>query len=251
MYIGHADNSHFRAGTPRPPQGTTVKQKSRMNRRELLGASIALPLGVLASRSHASGDTCAPTPRQTSGPYYPLYDQMDKDLDLTRMTGHDQPAAGEVILVRGRVLDADCKPVEGALVDLWQADSNGRYSHPADPNPARRDPNFQGWGQVVTDAEGRYGFRTVKPASYPLGLLDGRPNERAGYRTPHIHFRVSKRGFHEFSTQMYFAGEALNEADIILSRVPEVERPKLVIKPAPATNGEPPVFEFDLAFARG
>jgi protocatechuate 3,4-dioxygenase beta subunit len=225
-----------------------MKYKSRLNRRELLGAGIALPFGALAAPS-AVADGCGPTPRQTSGPFYPLYDQVDKDLDLTRMTGHDEPAAGEVIRVQGRVLDAGCRPVAGALVDLWQADSNGRYSHPADPNPARRDPNFQGWGQVVTDAEGRYAFRTIKPAAYPLEFLDGRPDERAGYRTPHIHFRVSKRGYREFSTQMYFAGEALNDRDILLSRVSATERPKLVIKPAPAANGEPPVFEFDLTFA--
>ena len=225
-----------------------MKLKSRLNRRELLGAGIALPLGALAAPG-AGADGCGPTPRQTSGPFYPLYDQVDKDLDLTRMTGHDEPAAGEVIRVQGRVLDADCRPVGGALVDLWQADSNGRYSHPADPNPARRDPNFQGWGQVVTDAEGRYAFRTIKPAAYPLEFLDGRPDERAGYRTPHIHFRVSKRGYREFSTQMYFADEALNDRDILLSRVPVAERPKLVIKPSPAKNGEPPLFEFDLTFA--
>jgi len=225
-----------------------MKHESRLNRRELLGAGLALPLGALAAPS-AVAESCGPTPRQTSGPFYPLYDQVDKDLDLTRMTGHDEPAAGEVIRVQGRVLDADCRPVAGALVDLWQADSNGRYSHPADPNPARRDPNFQGWGQVVTDAEGRYAFRTIKPAAYPLEFLDGRPDERAGYRTPHIHFRVSKRGYREFSTQMYFADEALNDRDILLSRVPVAERPKLVIKPAPAKNGEPALFEFDLTFA--
>ena len=227
-----------------------MSQKSRMNRRELLGAGIALPLGALASApSRAAGDACGATPRQTTGPFYPHNDQVDKDLDLTRVTGHDEPAAGEVILVRGRVLDADCRPVEGALVDLWQADSNGRYSHPADPNPARRDPNFQGWGQAVTDAKGRYGFRTIKPAAYPLEFLEGRPDERAGYRTPHIHFRVSKRGRSEFATQMYFAGEPLNDRDILLSRVPEAERPRLVIKPVRGTNGEPPVYEFELTLA--
>lgn len=227
-----------------------MELKSRLNRRELLGAGIALPLGALAAPS-AVADSCGPTPRQTSGPFYPLYDQVDKDLDLTRMTGRDAAAAGEVILVRGHVVDPDCRPVERALVDLWQADSNGRYSHPADPNPARRDPNFQGWGQVVTDAEGRYAFRTIKPAAYPLEFLGGRPDERAGYRTPHIHFRVSKRGYRELSTQMYFAGEALNDRDILLSRVPEAERPKLVIAPTRGAAADPPLFTFDLTIARG
>ena len=99
-----------------------MSQKSRLTRRELLGAGAALPFGALAAPTSAAPDSCGPTPRQTTGPFFPLYDQVDKDLDLTRMTGHDEPAAGEVIVVRGRVLDAGCKPVAGALVDLWQAD---------------------------------------------------------------------------------------------------------------------------------
>jgi protocatechuate 3,4-dioxygenase beta subunit len=226
-----------------------MSQRARLNRRELLGAGIALPLGALAAPARAASDHCSPTPRQTTGPFYPLHDQAEVDLDLTHVSGHDAPAAGEVILVRGRVLDADCRPVEGALVEIWQADSNGRYSHPADPNPARRDPNFQGWGRMVTDAEGRYGFRTIKPAAYPLAFLEGRPDERAGYRTPHIHFRVSKRGRSGFATQMYFAGEALNDSDILLNRVPDAERQKLVIEQAPGRNGEPPLYEFDLTLS--
>lgn len=227
-----------------------MEPKSRLNRRELLGAGIALPLGALVA-SRAAAGTCELTPRQTTGPFYPVDDQADKDLDLTRITGHEASAAGEVIRVQGRVLDSDCRPVVGALVDLWQADSNGRYSHPADPNPARRDPDFQGWGQVVTDAEGRHAFRTIKPAAYPLEFLDGRPDERAGFRTPHIHFRVSKRGYRESSTQMYFEGEALNDSDILLSRVPMAERPRLVIAPTGGAATDPPLYTFDLTIARG
>lgn len=231
-------------------QGGIVEPKSRLNRRELLGAGIALPLGALFA-SRAAAGTCDPTPSQTTGPFYPIDDQAEKDLDLTRMTGHEASAAGEVIRVQGRVLDSNCSPVVGALVDLWQADSNGRYSHPADPNPARRDPNFQGWGQVVTNAKGRYAFRTIKPAAYPLEFLDGRADERAGYRTPHIHFRVAKRGYRDFSTQMYFAGEALNDRDILLRRVSAAERPRLVIAPTRGAATDPPLFTFDLTIAHG
>jgi protocatechuate 3,4-dioxygenase beta subunit len=226
-----------------------MNTRSKLNRRELLGAGIALPLGALAGSAQAAPDSCELTPSQTSGPFYPLYDQIDKDVDLTRLVGHQQSAAGEVIRVHGQVLDAQCKPVAGALVDLWQADSNGRYSHPADVNPARRDPNFQGWGQAVTDAEGRYAFRTIKPAPYPLEFIDGRPDERRGYRTPHIHFRVSKRGYRELSTQMYFAGESLNGADAVLNKVPEAERPRVVISPAQDGPQGLPAFQFDLTIA--
>lgn len=220
-------------------------QKS-ITRRRLLGAGAALPLGLLAGRSGAEA-SCASTPRQTSGPFYPLFEQTDKDVDLTRMVGHDASAAGAVIRVTGSVLDQNCRPVAGALVDLWQADHHGRYRHPADPNPAQPDPNFQGWGQAVTDADGRYAFRTIKPAAYPLEFLDGKPAPEAGFRTPHIHFRVSKRGYRELVTQMYFAGEALNERDIVLARVPVDERHRVVVTPARAAGEDAPVYGFDLA----
>jgi protocatechuate 3,4-dioxygenase beta subunit len=228
-----------------------MTDRSRINRREVLGATLALPLGALALPDQTAAATCGATPRQTSGPFFPMFDQLDKDVDLTRLTGHDGAADGLVIRVQGRVLDEACQPVEGALVDLWQADSNGRYSHPADPNPAPRDPNFQGWGQAVTDAVGAYSFRTIKPAAYPLAFLGGQPDASKGYRTPHIHFRVSKRGFRELSTQMYFAGEKLNESDLVLKRVPEAERTRVVITGAKPGPQDPPLFKFDLVIARG
>lgn len=134
-------------------------------------------------------------------------------------------------------------------MDVWQADHQGRYRHPADPNPAQPDPNFQGWGQVVTDAEGRYGFRAIKPAAYPLEFLDGKPDPEAGFRTPHIHFRVARRGYRELVTQMYFAGEALNDKDIVLARVPEAERPKVVLAAVTLAGEDVPEYRFELTLA--
>jgi protocatechuate 3,4-dioxygenase beta subunit len=227
-----------------------LSDRKNINRRQLLGAGMALPLGAMAGSASAA-ESCTVTPKQTTGPFYPVFEQVDKDVDLTRLTGHGSPARGEVIRVQGRVLDESCKPIEGVLVDLWQADSNGRYGHPADPNPARPDPNFQGWGQTVTDAEGRYSFKTIKPASYPMEFLaDGKPDKNAGYRTPHIHFRASRRGYVELATQMYFAGEKLNDVDIVLKRVPAADWPKVIISPGKGGTDGVPVFRFDITIAR-
>jgi protocatechuate 3,4-dioxygenase beta subunit len=208
-----------------------------------------LPAVVIAGEAMAAA-RCGLTPPQTRGPFFPVSEQRDKDVDLTRIAGHDAPARGQVIRVEGRVLDESCRPVPGALVDLWQADSSGRYRHPADPNPARPDENFQGWGQAVTDAEGRYSFRTIKPASYPLAFLaGGEPDANAGFRTPHIHFRATRRGYVELVTQMYFAGEALNESDRLLRRVAPAARASVVIESTTGTDGVP-AFPFDITIAR-
>jgi protocatechuate 3,4-dioxygenase beta subunit len=229
-----------------------MKKSPGLTRRELLALGASLPLGAVAAADDArAAEACGLTPRQTSGPFFPAFDQLDKDVDLTRGTGHDGRAEGEVIRVRGRVLDEQCRPVEGALVDLWQANAKGRYAHPADRNPAPLDPNFQGWGQAVTDAEGRYSFTTIKPAPYPLEFVGGEADTRSGFRTPHLHFRVSKRGHRELSTQMYFAGEALNERDAVLARVPASERPRVVVAPQRGADVQPLVFVFDVVIARG
>lgn len=229
-----------------------MKKNPRLSRRDLLGLGAALPLGaVVAADAARAAEACGLTPRQTSGPFFPAFDQVDKDVDLTRVTGHDGRAEGEVIRVQGRVLDEQCRPVEGALVDLWQANAKGRYSHPADRNPAPLDPNFQGWGQAVTDAGGRYSFTTIKPAPYPLEFVGGEADAQSGYRTPHLHFRVAKRGHRELSTQMYFAGEPLNERDAVLARVPASERPRVVIAPQRGADAGPPLFVFDVVIARG
>ncbi len=137
-----------------------------VSRRQLLGVGYASPLRGIATAAAAEAASCASTPRQTSVPFYPAFEQVDRDVDLTQVTGHDERAEGEVIRIHGRVVDADCRPVEGAIVEVWQANSKGRYAHPADPNPAPLEPSFQGWGQGVTGVNGRYSFLTIKPVAY-------------------------------------------------------------------------------------
>lgn len=159
-------------------------------------------LGVAASglSAHAAS-ALTPTPRQTTGPFYPERLPRESDADLASMAG-SAPATGEVIVVEGRVLGTDGRPVAGASLELWQANAFGRYAHSGDRSDVPLDPNFQGYGAVRTDAEGRYRFRTIRPGEY------------AG-RTRHLHFYAAGPGFERTPMQMYFAGDPGNEADFL------------------------------------
>src|SRR5260370_16643739 len=108
---------------------------------------------------------------------------LDQNADLTRVAGRRGRAEGHVLNVMGRVLNLKGEPVRDANVEVWQANTHGRYTHPSDPNPAPIDPNFEGSAVLTTDSEGRYRFKTIKPAAYPAG-----PNRM---RPAHIHFQVS------------------------------------------------------------
>ena len=193
--------------------------KSKIHRRTIIKAGAGIAASAVTARAFA--DPSKPTPANPEGPFYPKHQQIDKDTDLTMIHGHTERAQGEVIRVSGQVLDEMGNPVEGALVDIWQANSHGRYHHEDDTSSAPEDPNFQGWGMVKTDAEGRYAFTTIKPGAYKV---DG--NWR---RPPHIHYKVSRRGYHELTTQMYFAGESLNESDRLLRSVAVEDRDLLVV----------------------
>jgi protocatechuate 3,4-dioxygenase, beta subunit len=145
----------------------------------------------------------------------------ETDHDLTAQ--HPGEPLGERIVVTGRVLDGDGRPVAGTLVEVWQANAGGRYRHDRDRHPAPLDPNFSGAGRCVTDAKGRYRFVTVKPGAYPWGNHDN------AWRPAHIHFSLFGRAFAQrLITQMYFPGDPLFAFDPILSSVPEAARERLV-----------------------
>lgn len=200
-----------------------------MKRRHLLALLGTAPLARLAAYAgEAEAPARAPTPPQTPGPFHPIRDQADKDLDLTRVKGREGRAKGEVIRVKGRVRDQHGQPVKKAQVEIWQANAAGRYAHERDRNPAPLDPDFQGWGIVETDDLGNYRFLTVKPGAYPAA--------EGWMRPPHIHFKVTLLGYHELTTQLYFAGDKLNEKDAILQDTPEAERPALVVAFAPVED---------------
>jgi protocatechuate 3,4-dioxygenase beta subunit len=136
----------------------------------------------------------------------------ENDNDLT-VHGEGEPL-GERIIVYGRVLEDDGRPVRDTLIEIWQANSAGRYAHHVDIHPAPLDPNFPGVGRTVTDAEGRYKFVTIKPGAYPWG------NHENAWRPQHIHFSLFGRAFTQrLVTQMYFPGDPLFEYDPIFNSV--------------------------------
>ena len=133
-----------------------------LGRREILmmSAVLAGSSGVVFSPRLAAAEAALQrTPDQILGPFYPL-SELPQTSDLTRVSGRSARAEGHVINVMGRVLNLAGQPVRDAKVEVWQANTHGRYTHPSDPNPAPLDPNFEGSAVLTTDSEGRYRFKT-------------------------------------------------------------------------------------------
>jgi protocatechuate 3,4-dioxygenase beta subunit len=136
------------------------------------------------------------------------------DNDLTKQ--YDGDPLGERIFVHGRVLNEDGLPVRGALIEVWQANAAGRYRHKVDGHDAPLDPNFSGAGRLITDEEGRYFFKTIKPGPYPWG------NHYNAWRPAHIHFSLFGAGIlSRLVTQMYFPGDPLQPLDPIFNSIPD------------------------------
>jgi protocatechuate 3,4-dioxygenase, beta subunit len=149
-----------------------------------------------------------------SGPVYGDGPLAESDSDLTRQ--HAGEPLGERIIVTGRVLDGQGRPVAGALIELWQANAGGRYIHERDQHPAPLDPNFTGAGRCLTGSDGGYRFTTIKPGAYPWR------NHANAWRPAHIHFSVFGRAFADrLVTQMYFPGDPLFAADPIFQSIRE------------------------------
>jgi protocatechuate 3,4-dioxygenase, beta subunit len=208
------------------------EQKSISRRSVLRGVFAAGGLSGLLASSSVFAAFCRPTPAQTAGPFYPEKNQPDKDWDLTQLNGASGKALGEVIQIRGQVIDQNCKKVPNAMVEIWQACASGRYNHSGDTSGLPLDPNFQYWGRATSDAQGNYLLQTILPGHYPASPTWERP--------PHIHFRVMALGFRDLTTQMYFQGRSfpdkavlideLNRKDAILQSVPKAERESVIIE---------------------
>jgi protocatechuate 3,4-dioxygenase beta subunit len=159
---------------------------------------------------------------ELTGPAYGYGRIAPTDNDLTRQ--HPGAPLGERIIVEGRVLDEDGRPLRETLVELWQCNAAGRYTHVVDQHDAPLDPNFSGAGRTLTDADGRYRFVTIKPGAYPWR------NHANAWRPAHIHFSLFGRNFlSRLVTQMYFPGDPLMAADPIFNSIPDLRaRERLV-----------------------
>ncbi len=158
----------------------------------LTGAALYTP-GVFA-------ELLSETPSMTEGPFYPDKLPLDTDNDLLILNDSVSPAVGQITHLTGKVVNAKGDPVRNAFVEIWQCDNNGAYLHSGTDNADQRDSNFQGYGRFLTDINGQYYFRTIKPVPYPG-------------RTPHIHVGISRNGRRVFTSQLFINGHEQNEGD--------------------------------------
>ena len=175
---------------------------------------------------------------ELTGPVFGHDRVSASDADLTRQ--HAGEPQGERIIVTGRVLDEDGAAVSNTLIELWQANSAGRYQHKNDQHDAPLDPNFTGTGRTMTDAQGNYRFLTVRPGAYPWR------NHPNAWRPAHIHFSLFGHAFAtRLVTQMYFPGDPLLPFDPIYNSVPDETARKRMISQFALELTEP---EYALAF---
>ncbi|OWV61262.1 protocatechuate 3,4-dioxygenase subunit beta [Rhizobium sp. N122] len=182
---------------------------------------------------------------ETTGPVFghSMIGELDNDLILN-YARPGESAIGERIIVHGRVLDERAKPVAGALVEFWQANAGGRYRHKKESYLAAIDPNFGGCGRAVTDEDGRYHFRTVRPGAYPW------PNGVNDWRPAHIHFSIFGHGFAQrLITQMYFEGDPMIWKCPIVGTIPDKAAIEQLIAPLDWGNTIPMdsrAYKFDI-----
>jgi protocatechuate 3,4-dioxygenase, alpha subunit len=179
------------------------------------------------------------TPSQTVGPYFTMRLSAEGENVLST-----PETLGQRIRIEGRVLDGDRKHIEDALIELWQADSSGRYHHPDDDrDDAPLDPSFTGFGRCASDFQtGAYSFLTIKPG--PVPHPDG------GMQAPHISLTIQARGMlNPTFTRLYFDDEAaVNASDPVLQSVPSERRTTLIAELVDAADSSVPTYRFDIRY---
>src|SRR5688500_12922435 len=192
----------------------------------------ALAATALAVLSAVSSFAATPTADVTEGPYYPFnarntlpaIEPSNRDNDLLRVSGATKPAKGMLFLLSGKVRDLSGQPLAGMKVELWQPDDSGVYYHSGDSNVAKRDPNFQFYGESVTGKDGAYSFRTIKPGLY-------------GERIRHFHFKVKRGDVTLLTSQFTFDDERADFAkDGVQRRLAGEALESTVIAPTRGTD---------------
>ncbi len=188
-------------------------------------------LTALGASPLARGRTAAArgSPAQSLGPFYPrdVFERPEQtDADLLVFDGERLLSRGVPLYLAGRVRDLSGAPIVSAEVEIWQCDANAVYHHPAGGAVDERDPNFQGYGRALTEADGSFRFRTIKPVPYPG-------------RTPHIHVRIAPRGARALATQLYLPDEPGNGRDFLFRRLSPEEQALLTLRLRPTDAVHP------------
>lgn len=166
------------------------------------------------------------TVSELSGPRFGHNDIGQLDANLVKNYAQTGDPIGERIIIHGRVLDENARPVPETLIEIWQANAGGRYRHVKDGYLAALDPNFGGCGRAITDAQGRYAFQTIKPGPYPWR------NHGNSWRPAHVHFSVFGHAFGQrLVTQMYFEGDPLISHCPIYNAVPNADARNRLVAP--------------------
>ena len=165
------------------------------------------------------------SPSEISGPTFNknIIGKLDNDLTLNFSHNNGTPL-GHKIIVHGTIRDQFLKPIDGALIEIWQANAGGKYLHNSDQNIVAIDPNFAGCGRYITEGNGAYQFITIQPGPYPY------PNRGVEWRPMHIHFSIFGQSFGQrLITQMYFEGDPLIKFCPMVNSIPDAKAKKSLI----------------------
>lgn len=208
---------------------------SLCHRRDFLRRA-TLGSAALFTTPGAFAEALTATPKMTEGPFYPDKLPLDTDNDLIRINDTLKPSVGEITHLHGKITDLKGNPIPHARIEIWQVDAQGSYIHSKDGGLTgpKRDDHFQGFGRFTTARDGRYYFRTIKPVPY-------------GPRTPHIHFKVYRKGKPVLTTQCFVNGEKQNESDVLIKRLGDPVKHLMVdFKPVPQSKAGELSAEFNL-----
>lgn len=191
------------------PEDLLQAERRRFLKQSVLGLAFGGGLfttpGLMAEMLTATHSS-----RGLEGPFYPDKLPLDTDNDLLLINDATTPAVGEITHLTGTVKTISGAPIRNAVVEIWQCDTNGSYLHSRGRSQKGLETNFQGYGRFLTGGKGEYYFRTIKPVRYSMGR---------GFRTPHIHFAVSKNGQRLFTTQMLIKDHPDNAQDGLTRRI--------------------------------